>query len=109
VSGGALVREARRRAGLTQEELARRVGTTQSAVARVERGHTEPSLSRLRQMVRACGLELRIAISPEDDSDWSLATENLGLTVDERIRKHQAMLRFALAGREAMERLRGRA
>jgi hypothetical protein len=32
MSGGVLIREARRRAGLTQVELAHRVGTTQSAI-----------------------------------------------------------------------------
>ena len=47
MSGGVLIREARRRAGLTQVELAHRVGTTQSAIARVERGRTEPTAERL--------------------------------------------------------------
>src|SRR5919198_5258160 len=56
---GGLVREARLRAGLTQAELADRVGTTQSAIARVERGGSAPSLARVRELVTACGLELR--------------------------------------------------
>jgi len=42
--GNHLVREARRRASLTQTELARRAGTTQSVIARVEAGTTQPSL-----------------------------------------------------------------
>ena len=104
-----MVREARRRAGLTQEGLSRRVGTTQSAIARVERGRTEPSLRRVREIVRACGLELGTTLSPEEDSDWGLALRNLGLSVDQRVRQHQAALRFARAGREALERRRGRA
>lgn len=41
--GGAWVREARLRAGLTQAELARRTGTTQSSVARLESGQTRPA------------------------------------------------------------------
>jgi len=94
-----VVREARRRAGLTQDELARRVGTTQSAIARIERGRTAPSLERLRELVRACGLDLELRLVPLDDSDWSVALTNLELSVDERVRQHQAVLRFARAGR----------
>jgi transcriptional regulator with XRE-family HTH domain len=101
--GGALVREARRRSGLTQEELGRRVGTTQSAIARIERGRTEPTLHRVGELVRACGLELGTTITRADDSDWGVALSNLGLSVDERVRQHRAALRFARAGRAAME------
>jgi hypothetical protein len=103
MSGGAIVREARRRAGLTQAELARRVGTTQSALARLERGHTEPTLQRVQGLVRACGLDLRIEMDRVDESDWSVTRANLALSVDRRIRQHQRALRFARAGRAAME------
>ena len=106
MTGGILVREARRRAGLTQAELALRVGTTQSAIARVERGRTEPSVQRVREIVRASGLELEVRLAPRDDSDWSVARANLVLDADERVRQHQAALRFARAGRAARE-LRG--
>lgn len=109
MTGGTLVREARRRAGITQEELARRVGTTQSAVARLERGRTEPSVRRLRTLARACGLELGVSLTPVDDSDWGVALANLDLSVDERVRQHQAALRFARAGRESLERPHARA
>lgn len=98
------MREARRRAGLTQAELARRAGTTQSAIARIERGRTEPSLRRLDELVRACGLELRVGLVPLDESDLRLALANLRLPVDERVRQHQAGLRFARAGRAALRR-----
>jgi transcriptional regulator with XRE-family HTH domain len=106
--GGSLVREARRRAGLTQAELARRVGTTQSAIARIERGRTEPSLRRVRELVRACGLELLPMLAVLDEANVQLALSNLRLSVDERVRQHQAALRYATAGREAVRR-RGRA
>lgn len=96
-----MVREARRRAGLTQEELARRVGTTQSAIARIERGRTAPSLERLRELVRACGLDLELRLVPLDDSAWSVARSNLALSVEARVRQHQATLRFARAARHA--------
>jgi len=98
------VREARRRAHLTQEELASRVGTTQSAIARLERRGTEPSLRRAHGLLRACGMDLDVRLLAVDDSDWSVAHANLALDIGARVRQHQAALRFARAGRAAMER-----
>jgi transcriptional regulator with XRE-family HTH domain len=60
--GGAIVREARRRAGLTQVQLADRAGTRQSAIARLERGTAEPAFRKVADLVAACGLELRIGV-----------------------------------------------
>ena len=97
-----VIREARRRAGLTQSGLAARLGTTQSAIARLESGATEPAFGRVLDAVRACGLELTSSLVARDDSDWSVASFNLTLRPDERVRRHQAALRLALAGREAM-------
>ena len=54
-----LVREARRRAGISQRELARRAGTSQPAVARIEAGRQSPGHATLARLVAACGLELR--------------------------------------------------
>lgn len=104
--GGQLVREARRRADLTQRELAGRVGTTQSAIARIEGGATQPSYDRVRQLVEACGFELVPRIAPLDDSNWSVASSNLGLTTEERVRHHQAWVRLVREGREALARAR---
>ena len=50
---GALVRDARRHRGLTQQQLADRLGTSQSAVARIEQGGqnlTLELLGRLQEM-----------------------------------------------------------
>ncbi|HSJ49946.1 MAG TPA: helix-turn-helix transcriptional regulator [Actinomycetota bacterium] len=102
-----LVREARRRAGLSQAELAHRIGTTQSAVARLEGGGSVPSLERLERIARACGLELVPMLRRADESDWSVASTNLRLDVDARVRQHQASLRFARAGRRAARARRG--
>ena len=104
--GGQIVREARRRAGLTQRELAERAGTTQSAIARIERGATEPAYDRVRSLVAACGFELVPRIAPIDDSDWSVVTSNLRLSLDARVRQHQAAVRFARKGREALAGVR---
>ena len=71
---GDLLREARLRAGLTQRELASRARTSQSAVARWESGEVVPSFERLRQLIRACGLELTVGLAEYDDSydEWIL-------------------------------------
>ncbi|HYJ59847.1 MAG TPA: helix-turn-helix transcriptional regulator [Actinomycetota bacterium] len=100
--GGTLIREARRRAGLTQAELGARLGTTQSAIARLEAGATEPAFERVIEAIRACGLELEPRLSLADDADWTVASSNLLVGVDERVRRHRAALRFARAGREAL-------
>lgn len=100
--GGTLIREARRRAGLTQLELAARLGTTQSAIARLERGASEPSFERVVGALRACGIDLVPRLLPSDDADWSVASTNLAVDPDTRVRRHQAALRFAEAGRRAL-------
>jgi len=102
MKGGRIVREARRRAGLSQAQLAERVGTTQSAIARIERGTTEPSFARVVDLVAATGLSLVPQMLEPDGSDWSLAVDNLRLSLDARVRRHRSALRFAQAGREAM-------
>ena len=63
-----LLREARLRAGLTQAELARAAGLSQSAIARWESGRVQPSLETLRELIRACHLELTLGLANYDDS-----------------------------------------
>lgn len=55
--------EARKRAHLTQEEVARRMSTTQSVVARLESGCPFPSLRSLKRYAQAVNshLEIRLA------------------------------------------------
>ena len=47
--------EARRKAGLTQAELATRMGTSQAAVARIESGRGTPKWSTIERYARAVG------------------------------------------------------
>lgn len=98
-----MVREARRRAGLTQSELAERAGTTQSAIARVETGGTEPSLWRVAELVSACGLHLTVRLTEPDDT-LDAARRNLRLSADQRVRNMLAAQRFIEAGRTAERR-----
>src|SRR3954452_599108 len=85
--GGELVREGRKRAGLTQRKLADRAGTTQSAIARLESGRTAPSLETVERLLRLCGLQLIVELAPYDDSDVLQAVALDGLTPEQRARR----------------------
>jgi transcriptional regulator with XRE-family HTH domain len=100
--GTQLVKEARKRARLTQAELAARAGTTQSAIARIESGAVAPSLKRLTELVQAAGFDIEVRLVPYDDHDLSMAIRNRKLTPEERLDNMLAFQRFAQAGREAM-------
>lgn len=101
-----LIREARRRAGLTQVELAERTGTTQSAVARWEAGGTRPSLEKVSRLVAASGLELRIGLAEPDPAERSLIERNLHLSPGQRLDQLVRTVEFIRAGRTAMRDLR---
>ena len=103
-----LIREARRRAGLVQAELALRAGTSQPAVARLERGASIPNLETLQRLVGAAGFDLRIELVPKSASDplvdaykrhvdRTMLRENLRRSVDERLRSLAELQEF---GRE---------
>jgi predicted transcriptional regulator len=49
------MRQLRKKAGLTQKELASRAKVSQSLIARIERGTVDPRLSTLRKILEALG------------------------------------------------------
>jgi transcriptional regulator with XRE-family HTH domain len=86
VTSADLLIAARRRAGLTQAELGRAVGRPQSAIARWESGRVQPSLETLRELIRACRLELTVALANYDDSYVPEINRLLDLEPASRIR-----------------------
>lgn len=48
---GEILREARKEAKMTQEELARKTGTRKSFISRIENGHSDIQLSTLYRIV----------------------------------------------------------
>jgi len=68
--GGDYILMARRRAGLSQRELADRLGCRQATIARWERDDRHPSLTETRAAIRACGLDLAVNLVNEDRSWW---------------------------------------
>jgi transcriptional regulator with XRE-family HTH domain len=91
--GAQLIREARRRAGLTQTELASRAGTQQPAVARWESGRTAVSLDDVMRLVRLCGLDLELHIVERDDSDLAQANRLASLSGQDRMERHARLTR----------------
>ena len=83
--GNDLVREARRRARLTQRELANRAGTTQSSIARLESGRTRPALDDVLRLIRLCGFDLDLRLVERESSEWMQAQELLKRTPAERL------------------------
>ena len=59
---GALIHEARKEKGLTQEELAFKVGTTKSYISKIENNIKEVRLSTLQKIVRL-GLDGELELS----------------------------------------------
>jgi uncharacterized protein len=62
VPAGALLREARTGAGLTQRELARRARVSQSVISAYEAGRRQPSLPTLARLIEATGSRLEVRV-----------------------------------------------
>ncbi len=58
----------RRRAGLSQRQLAERLGRPQSTIARWETGEQHPPLESVVDALHACDLELMVGLARYDDS-----------------------------------------
>lgn len=57
---GAIIRRARRHAGLTQTELGKRIGLRQATISKLEAGEPATRLSTLLDALTALGLEVNI-------------------------------------------------
>lgn len=83
---GTILRYARRRAGLTQRELATLARVPQPAIARIERGAVSPRLSTLLPLIEATGFALEITPKVGDGVDRTLIRSSLERSPEERIR-----------------------
>jgi transcriptional regulator with XRE-family HTH domain len=91
---GDLIREARLRAGLTQEELGERIGRPQSVIARWERGAVTPSFETLREAIRGCRLDLSVSLAKLDESTPMVIEEHLKMSPAERFADLLERVRF---------------
>ena len=101
MTGGQYVLEARRRAGLSQRQLATRTGLSQSEIARIESGIVASSFERVVRLVRACGFDLSVRLVPLDEDAFTIAEQNRNRTPDERLDALLAGLEVHDAGRAA--------
>ncbi|MHB1486647.1 MAG: helix-turn-helix transcriptional regulator [Acidimicrobiales bacterium] len=98
----ALVVQARRRAGLSQLELAKGAGTSRSSISAIEHGKRDPGLEGLRRILAAAGFDLLTQLVPHDDHDDVLKA--LGARMDPQARRtrNAAMREFYEEARQAM-------
>ena len=81
-----LIRDARRAAGLTQAELGVRLGVSQSAIAKLEREGSNPTVETLDRALRATGHRLQLIAPAWGNIDTSLIRQSLTRTPEERIK-----------------------
>lgn len=61
---GEIIKEERRLAKMTQEELAQRTGTRKSFISRIENGHSDIQLSTLYKLIeQGLGKKIKLTIS----------------------------------------------
>jgi transcriptional regulator with XRE-family HTH domain len=88
IDSAAIVREARRRQGISQAQLALRAGTSQHAVSLIERGLRRPSLDTLERLLLATGHRLDASLEPiPTEEDPIHLAANQRLSVGERVQQ----------------------
>jgi transcriptional regulator with XRE-family HTH domain len=92
---GQILRDARLRHEVSQEELAVRASTTQSAISRIERDRISPSIETLRRLLFVLGEDLILASEPRDFGvDETLNRSNLAFTPAQRVRRSMEFADF---------------
>jgi predicted nucleotidyltransferase/DNA-binding XRE family transcriptional regulator len=78
VAAGTVIRDARRRAGLSQAELAHRANVSQPVISAYESGRREPGFATLAKLVEASGYRLRIDLVAEPGRRGGLPDTPMG-------------------------------
>ena len=60
---GQIIEDARKKAKITQAELARRIGSDRSYISRLESGQTEPKVSTFYRIMNALGCRIEFSMS----------------------------------------------
>jgi predicted nucleotidyltransferase/DNA-binding XRE family transcriptional regulator len=80
-----MLREARRRARLSQTDLARRAGVAQSVISVYESDRREPGFRMLTKLIEATGHHLSLELTPPAQDRLGLPDTRLG----RRLRRHR--------------------
>jgi transcriptional regulator with XRE-family HTH domain len=95
---GELLKDARRRHGVSQKQLAMRASTTQSAISRIERDRVSPSVETLRELLYLLGEDLELGVSRRDSGiDRTLNARNLTRSPTERLHYGMAFANQVIA------------
>ena len=86
VNAARALRHARRRAGLTQRQLAASAGVAQPTIARIERGLEMPRIDTLDRLLRVCGDAVETVPLAGEGIDRTVIRQLLRLTPAERAR-----------------------
>jgi predicted nucleotidyltransferase/DNA-binding XRE family transcriptional regulator len=100
VTAAALLRRARKRAGLSQAELAARTGVTQSVISAYESGRRQPAVPALAKLVDAAGYDLALGLRRQPGR-----LSRLSGPVGRRVRRHRHDL-VAAAAAHGVQNLR---
>ena len=85
MTAGKIIREARKVAGLSQQELAELAGVPRQSIARWEQGTVEPGFDTVRRLLRSCGYDITlIRYVPDETVDDRLSGKR-DLTPQERV------------------------
>ena len=103
---GKRLAHARKRAGLTQRELAARAGVPQSTVARIELGMMDPRVGTLDRLLRECGVAVEVGPRYGEGVDRSLIAERLKLTPAQRFRSFVVSANNVMALQRDLRRVR---
>jgi len=82
-----VLRRSRRRAGLTQRQLAARTGVAQPTIARIEVGREFPRVDTMSRLLRACGERLESVPRGGRGVDRTQIRELRALTPAERVHR----------------------
>ena len=103
MTAGELLRDARRRHGLTQRQLAARARTSQAAISRIERGIVSPAVETLADLLWLMNEELVLEAAPVDwGHDATLNQSNLAIEPEARIRRQASWARGVRKLRDAI-------
>lgn len=87
----ALLRRARREAGVTQAQVARQLGVSQGAVAKLERLDANPTIATLDNVLQSLGKRLVLSTKPKRGIDETLVAQQLRLTPQQRLEQLERM------------------
>lgn len=59
---GQIIEDARKKAKISQSELAKRIGSNKSYISRVENGQTEPKISTFYRIMNALGVRVEFTM-----------------------------------------------